>query len=92
MLRFFFPRSLTGNGSQQTGPVAVQVVFSLYIITYKVWSLCGIVWSIIPQVYIFNRFVVYRRPSHRIPISILILSGLSLPWGPLQHYRAERIG
>lgn len=27
-----------------------------------------------------------------MPISILILSGLSLPWGPSQHYRAESIG
>lgn len=80
---WFVFRASRGNGSQQRPLVAVQVVFFLYIMAYEVVTSNGVYG--IPQVESIHRVIclLYTRPSHSIPISILILSELSLPWGSI---------
>jgi hypothetical protein len=69
----FFLRSLTDERLTAKRPCGcASCILSLH---HDLWSMESIVWSIIPQVYTCNRFIIYRRPSHSIPISILILSG-----------------
>ena len=90
-LFFFFPTE-PQQGTAHSKEARWLCMYSLFTFWPMKYGVYGMEYHSTSIHMVIGLLYIGALATSFMPISILILSGLSLPWGPSQHYRAESIG